>query len=258
MDLAGSSRLTPRNQFFKKMIIRALAISISLILFVNYTTAQPVWVNPYPNVIDVNAANGLLNVNLTNLTGDITIYYIVYRFNANATAPTIKARSSDPPDPGIGGFRGGGSFTYSLADDGTVMQVMFENLIPNIATNTILIAVEYAPDTFIAVQKINFSTPACPTIDILTGFSQPQQCVNIGADARFNVVVLDPDPNLNGIIRGTEWTLDWGDGTVDYYTSATDNDLPPLSVRTHTYSTTTDCNYVFSNVVDNQCGDNKK
>jgi PKD repeat protein len=59
---------------------------------------------------------------------------------------------------------------------------------------------------------------------------------------------------LNGIIRGTEWTFDWGDGIIETYISAADNDMPPLAARTHTYSTTSDCNYIVSLNVDNKCG----
>ncbi len=75
------------------------------------------------------------------------------------------------------------------------------------------------------------------------------------AVATFEVVILNPDPNMNGILNGTEWTLDWGDGTpLVTYLSTADNDIPPLPIRTHTYSTATTCNYVFSNGIRNPCG----
>ncbi len=70
-------------------------------------------------------------------------------------------------------------------------------------------------------------------------------------------MILDPDPNLNGVLKGTQWTLDWGDGTVVNYTSTADNDLPPLALRTHTYVAITDCNYVFSNSIRNPCGETR-
>ena len=74
-------------------------------------------------------------------------------------------------------------------------------------------------------------------INVLTGFTQPVICINKTPVATFDVLILNPNPNVNGILKGTQWTLDWGDGTTATYTSTADNDLPPLALRTHTYST---------------------
>ncbi|MCU0363207.1 MAG: hypothetical protein MUE32_07605 [Bacteroidales bacterium] len=101
------------------------------------------------------------------------------------------------------------------------------------------------------------SSPACPRIDILTGFSQSVICVNKGTTAVFNVVLTSSDPNVTGIQAGTEWTLDWGDGSTAYYISPSANAIPPLSMRTHTYTSVYDCNYVFSNGIRNPCGETR-
>ncbi|MBK7710492.1 MAG: hypothetical protein IPJ37_05800 [Bacteroidales bacterium] len=93
------------------------------------------------------------------------------------------------------------------------------------------------------------TTLPCPLINVLTGFTQPLICINQNPVATFEVVILNPNPNVNGILKGTQWNLDWGDGTTVTYTSTADNDLPPVALRTHTYSTVTTCNYVFSNSI---------
>ncbi len=102
--------------------------------------------------------------------------------------------------------------------------------------------------------RIMKPTLPCPMINVLTGFTQPVICINRTPVATFDVVILNPDPNVNGILKGTQWTLDWGDGTTATYTSTADNDLPPIALRTHTYSTVTNCNYVFTNGIRNPCG----
>jgi hypothetical protein len=36
-----------------------------------------------------------------------------------------------------------------------------------------------------------------------------------------------------------------------------DNDIPPLDLRRHTYTSVTNCNYVFSNSIRNPCGETR-
>jgi PKD repeat protein len=101
-----------------------------------------------------------------------------------------------------------------------------------------------------------FITPPCPKIDILTGFSQPLVCITEKPTARFQVVL--EDPATSGIMKGTEWTIDWGDGTpITNFTSSVDYEIPPLALRQHTYTTVTSCNYVFSSSVRNPCGETR-
>ena len=67
-------------------------------------------------------------------------------------------------------------------------------------------------------------------------------------------MIPDPNPAVSGILKGTVWVINWGDGTIYNYPSLVDNDIPTLANRTHTYSNVTDCNYVFSCGVKNPCG----
>ena len=133
----------------------------------------------------------------------------------------------------------------------TVLNVLNAN-----TTHTIYIVAEGTPGGLQATPiKLFATTKPCPIIGILTGFTQPVICVNQNPVAVFEVVILNPDPTFNGVLKGTQWTLDWGDGTpLVTYTSTADNDIPPLAIRTHAYSTATTCNYVFSNGIKNPCG----
>ena len=38
----------------------------------------PVWTATYPSVSNISALNAVVNVNLTNLPGTVTVYYTVY------------------------------------------------------------------------------------------------------------------------------------------------------------------------------------
>jgi hypothetical protein len=118
--------------------------------------------------------------------------------------------------PASGAFRGGGSFTYALGDNGTTINKLFENLTPNRPTNTILIAVEYALDTFLPRSKINFSTPACATPYFLSGLSQPVVCVNKGAVAYYDIAV-SANPDISGILTKTQWTINWHNNKLYFH-----------------------------------------
>ena len=104
-----------------------------------------------------------------------------------------------------------------------------------------------------APTRIYMKTLACPDIYFLNALQQTIKCVNYGASAIFNISV-DPNPEISGILKGTIWTINWGDGNIVNFTSATDNDIPTLLMRTHTYVSVTDCNYVFSCSVKSPCG----
>ena len=105
-------------------------------------------------------------------------------------------------------------------------------------------------------SKSALTGQACPQIAILTGLIQPLICVTKFPKATFDVFI--PDPPNSGILSGSIWTLDWGDGNVNVpYVSVADNDVPPLAWRQHTYSSVTDCNYLVSNGISNPCNETR-
>ena len=113
-----------------------------------------------------------------------------------------------------------------------------------------------AETKFAGSDKLTSGNQACPQIQILTGLLQPLICVTKFPKATFDVYI--PDPPNSGILAGTTWTLDWGDGNINTpYVSTAANDVPPLAWRTHTYSSVSDCNYIVSNGIANPCGETR-
>jgi len=224
--------------------IRLFTIVSLFFLTTGSTLGIPIWTATYPKVSNINALNGILQVNLTNLTGNVTVYYTVYNIDTDDTPAGIKTASSMPPS---GAFRGGGSFTYALGDAGTTINRLFENLIPSRPTNTILVTVEYALDTFLPRNKINFATPACANLSVATSKAQLEECVNKGISFLLDIPGVNPDPQISGVYKGTSWDLDWGDGSAHMiYTSTANGDFPGVASRTHLYPSITNCVYTVT------------
>ena len=204
----------------------------------------PVWTATYPSLSNISALNAVLNVNLTNLPGDVTVYFTVYSILAGDTPAGVKAASGNLPS---GAFRGGGSFTYTTGNSGTTISQFFENLFPSKPTNTILITVEYAPNVFLPVKTIVFATPACANLNVATSRFEPVECVNKGVTFTLSIPGVDPDPQISGVYKGTTWDINWGDGTADMlYTSTANSDFPNNALRTHPYPAITSCVYTIT------------
>jgi len=223
------------------------------VLYIEVSFAQPAWQNVQPNVTAFPA-----RLELTfDLTINSTVYWVALPYHLAMTYPpaTVKTWASQILPSGT--IMQNGIFSFNTP--GTFQTVTIQGLpITQLVTSnhnySVILVAESSPGVFSTVYYKNVTTPPCPKIDILTGFSQPQLCVNRGATARFNVSV-DPDPMVSGILKGTTWYFDWGDGTIYTYTSTADGDFPPLATRTHTYTTITDCNFVFTSTVRNPCGE---
>ena len=131
------------------------------------------------------------------------------------------------------------------------------DLIPSHAYTFYFVATDAGGNLQANPTRIATTTLPCPKINVLTNLLQPVVCVNKGTVATFQVVLGSPDPNINGIMKGTQWTIDWGDGNTAAYTSVADNDLPGAALLSHTYTTITSCNYVFTNGIRNPCGETR-
>ena len=99
--------------------------------------------------------------------------------------------------------------------------------------------------------RLYTTTLPCPKIQLFTFFGQLGECVKTGAQGTYQVSQLGALPT--GVLKGTTWTVDWGDGTVWSYTSTADNDLPPAQF--HTYTSITNCAYQGTWVVKNPCNE---
>ena len=115
----------------------------------------------------------------------------------------------------------------------------------------------YQLEDFRLPQSNYVTTLPCPKIDILTGFTQPVTCVNKGAIATFQAVLLIRILMVMEYYKGTQWTIDWGDGTIVLILQL----LIMICHLSHSglilIPAITDCNYVFSNTIRNPCGETR-
>jgi hypothetical protein len=245
------------SEFKNKIGIKAsrfFTLLSFVLLSLNDVLGQaPTWVAGTPSIPSTGALSITCNYGI-NMTG--TVYIIVYNYHS-----LFPYTGSDVKVEALAGPSGPRVATYILpitaGNVGLTLQVIM-NVINANTDHTIYIAAESSGGIIQALGiRLYATTLPCTKIDILTGFTQPVVCINKGTIATFQTVILNPDPNANGIFKGTQWTLDWGDGNTAAYTSVADDDLPPIALRTHTYSNVTACNYVFSNGIKNPCGETR-
>ncbi len=178
-----------------------------------------------------------------------TVYIIVFNYNL-IRVPDLN--TGDVEIAAMAGPTGGIVATavipITAGNINTILQTVFNVVNANTFHTIYIVATGQA-----APVRLTTTTLPCPDIYFLNALQQTVKCVNKGATAIFNISV-DPDPTISGILKGTVWVIDWGDGNISNYTSTADGDYPPLAMRTHTYSNVTSCNYVFTCGVKNPCG----
>lgn len=239
--------------------IKLLIIFLLFISFRLNSIAQPNWIpgSPAatPHVFSIELDYGIDDI------GKVYIILINYNFTGSVTSATVKSAALAGP---VSNRISTWVIDINAADVGVLQNINAINqvagnigLIPNQNYTFFLVAENSSGILQATPIRVGIKTLPCPQIDVLTGFSQPVTCINLISTARFNVVLSDPDPEVNGIFEGTQWILDWGDGNVASYTSVTDNDVPPVALRTHTYTSNTDCNYVFTASITNPCGESR-
>ncbi len=211
---------------------------------------SPLWLNGTPSVTATGPISIKMDVGIDN-TG--IVYISVFNYNNSSVYSSDEVKSMALAGPS-GTRVAVAAIPVSDVEINTVLQVVLD-VINSSTEHTIYIVAEGGSGILQpAPLKLFCTTRSCPLINILTGFTQPVICINKTPVAIFDVLITNPDPDINGILKGTQWTLDWGDGSTATYTSDKDNDIPPIELRTHTYSTISDCNYVFSNSIKNPCG----
>jgi len=230
-------------------ILKFFIIGSLFFLQASFSFAQPVW-TASPTVTAPHSTK--IDVSYT-LNETSTLYYfgLNYNYAGTFTSAQVKAFAMAGPS---GQRVCAGSVNYSTP--GVSSTLTFTNFPANTQVTLFMVA-ESFPGALLQVTsiKLSASTLPCVTPDYLSGFSQSVVCVNKGASATYLINLQTLDPDLNGILSGTTWVLDWGDGTAPAnYISTADNDLPPVGLRTHTYSSVTNCNYIFSCMVTSPCG----
>jgi hypothetical protein len=179
-----------------------------------------------------------------------TVYLIVYNYNnlTPLTSAQVKAEA-------LAGASGSKVSVAVMAVAAGQINTSLVRMISGLASSTTYSLFWVAEDQFLNLQaapvKILGTTKVCPDITLLTFFGNTGECVNLGAAGMFQASGLGAAPF--GVIAGTTWTIDWGDGTAVWtYTSAVDGAIPPI--QNHTYSNLTTCNYVGTWTVQNPCG----
>ncbi len=236
-------------KLFLKNRMRGPFISLSLIFltFLN-STAQPNWISG-PSI-----TSQPISVKLDfRLNRASDVYYFIIPNNYDCQpASTIKNYAQRPLP--YGSIIANGRITYSSGNYSTQIWGELNNLSPNTLYTIQIVAEDQAKaGVFSTVFCQTFYTLPCPDVNFMNNFLQPVKCVNNNAIATFQMSP-ETDPNVSGILKGTTWVIDWGDGTVYNYTSTADGDYPSLANRTHTYTSVNNCNYVFTCAVRNPCG----
>ncbi len=233
-----------------RIISLRLITFITLLIFSSkLLLAQPSWVSGTPSVGTTGPLSIPVNFGITQAG---TVYIIIFNINnSGITSGYVKSAAHNHLISG--NIVATAEIAVSAANANKILSATLD-VINASTTHSVWIVAENSSGQLQANPvKLQATTTSCPSITFLNQLLQPVKCVNQGATAIFDVVP-NANPLFSGILKGTTWSLDWGDGTVVTYTSASDNDIPTLAMRTHTYTTVTNCNFIFSCGVKNPCG----
>ncbi len=228
--------------------VRKLIVSVAILACCSgiAISQTPAWVAGTP----ATGAPGPITIPVNygiNMTG--TVYIIVFNYNYGGTLTSTGVRNS-----AIAGPSGSlvATAVIPVATINTVLQHIISGLAPNTLHSVYIVAANSSGTLQPSPVKMIATTLPCPKIQLFNFFGNLGECVNLGAQGMFQVSPLGALPT--GILAGSQWTVDWGDGSpVWTYTSSADNDLPPAQI--HTFATTTDCAYIGTWTVKNPCNE---
>ncbi|HCI55029.1 MAG TPA: hypothetical protein DFI01_03785, partial [Bacteroidales bacterium] len=234
-----------RNKINMKARKFLLLFSISFLTILN-SLAQPVWtsgptITPQPISVKLD-----FSINRPSY-----VYYFVIPGNyACQVAAQVKwlATRTLP----YGSVVSNDVITYTSGSYSTQIYGELANFSPNTQYTIEVVAEDQAvPGSFSTVFCQTFSTLPCPKVQLFTYFGNQGECVNTGANGVFQAAHLGAFPT--GVLKGTTWNIDWGDGTTWSYTSTADDDIPPL--QTHTFTNVSECVYEGTWIVKNPCNE---
>ncbi len=213
--------------------------------------SQPVWVagtpvatGTYPTTI--NSRYGIDRIG--------TVYLVVYNYNNPGpyTSAQVKADA-------ISGPSGSRIFTNTLAVNAGQVGLSILQILSGLQGSTNYTYFWVAQDQFGTLQvspvKYVATTKPCPSINLAFAWSTPDECVNKGSSLTLTFFPGDAthNPDLDGLYIGTQFFINWGDGsTLSWPMSAAERASVSFS-RTHTYTTTTACNYEPFTTVTSIC-----
>ena len=240
----------PEIKKFLDMKARKLIFLFSLsILSLASTLAQPVWVPTTPSIPSTGALSITANYGI-NMVGTVYITVVNFDFSPTPTSAQVRAGA-------IAGPAGGRVATAVLPVTIATRNLVLNTILSVINANTIhsvFLVAENGVGTLQATPvKLLCTTLPCPKLNLFTFFGNLGECINLGAQGMFQAAPLGALPT--GVLKGTTWTIDWGDGSpVWTYPSAADNDIPPAQIHTYNYPVT-ECAYVGRWVVKNPCNE---
>jgi hypothetical protein len=200
------------------------------------TFAQPSWVAGAPAIPSTGALSITANYGI-NVTG--TIYIVGYSYVAGLPDPaTVKSEAL----AGVAGTRViATAITINAGNRGLLLQTIFDVVNAN-TTHTIFFVAQNSSGVLQAsFVRIEATTLPCPSIKLQTYFGNIGECVNLGAQGMYSPAKILLTPT--GVLKGTIWFVDWGDGTTWNYASTADDDIPAAQIHTYTYPIT-ECAYV--------------
>ncbi len=237
---------TPLNMKARTLLA---AFSLWLLSMGSVSGQAPVWFPGTPAIPDVGPLDLTVNYGIDKV-GVVYIVVFNYNYGGSLTSTGVKNTAIAGPVGAIVATRvipvAAGNINQLLSE---IIDVVNANRF-----HSVFIVAEGLPGGLQATPtRINVTTLPCPKIQIFTFFGNLGECVNLGAQGMFSSTLLAP-AIPTGVLKGTQWTIDWGDGSPIWtYTSATDEDFPP--VQLHPFSSTINCAYVGTWTVKNPCNE---
>ncbi len=178
-----------------------------------------------------------------------TVYIVVFNYNYGGTLTSTGVRNSAIAGPS-------GALVATAVIPVTMINTVLQHTITGLSTSTLhsiyIVAANSSGTLQASPVKLVIATQPCPKIQLFNFFGNTGECVNLGAQGVFQVTPLGSLPT--GILAGSQWSIDWGDGSPIWtYTSTADDDLPPPQY--HDFSSTTNCAYVGTWTVKNPCNE---
>ncbi len=240
-----------KNLFIMKAR-RVLSVFLVSILFIASSFAQPDW---YPASGPTTGTTGPTTIPVNygiNIPG--TVYIVVYNIysTTNFSSSYIRYLTSQPLSGAIVATR---ALTVPAGSTGINLQEVID-VVNASRQHTIWIVAADASGTLQAAPvRLYATTTACPSIKLFTYFGSLGECVNTGATGMYQVGPLagPTGPLPTGVLKGTTFTVNWGDGSSWSYTATADGDLPPAQI--HTFTSIDSCAYQGSWVVKSPCGE---
>ena len=242
----NSSSVFNHGSFRVRFSLKALTMAILLSLPLLIVNSQPVWVSTTPSLGAPGPSTIPINYGIDRAG---TVYIIVLNYNnPNQQSPTtVRAQAINPT---LAAVVYNAVIPVSGGNINTVLQSVAASLASSTYHTVYLVAADASNVLQATSVRLNATTLPCPEIKLFSFFKSVGECVNLGARGMWQVSQLGVLPT--GILAGSQWTIDWGDGSPLWtYTSTADDDLPPAQY--HDFSTTTNCAYVGTWTVQNPC-----